>query len=165
MKNFFNSSFVWGLRNNWILKTWQNQYVISVKWEMWKISLCWVQAATNIHVIITWNEHSWYLLHVDESCGVKGQTFSRGSQFNNSRFSLLSLYDYRKEWRHSSLSLDLDLIKLITLSSSGKIKQVLIALRNNLFMFACHWSNLHVDEARGCGLDFCWYLLTYDWYF
>lgn len=47
----------------------------------------------------------------------------------------------------------------------GQIKQVLIALRNNLFMFACHWSNLHVDEARGCGLDFCWYLLTYDWYF
>lgn len=30
----------------------------------------------------------------------------------------------------------------------GQIKQVLIALRNNLFMFACHWSNLHVDEAR-----------------
>lgn len=36
----------------------------------------------------------------------------------------------------------------------GQIKQVLIALRNKLFMFVCHWRNLHVDVAARVWLGF-----------
>lgn len=36
----------------------------------------------------------------------------------------------------------------------GQIKQVLIALRNKLFMFVCHCRNLHVDVAARVWLGF-----------
>lgn len=132
-----------------------------------------VQAALNIHVIITWNEHSWYLLPCRGTCrwvmrSERSNLFTWAQPRSRSRsrsHSPLSLYDSRKEWRHSSLSLDLDLIKLITLSSSGKSNKFLLLcvisyLCLSVIGVICMWM-----WRRGCGLDFCWYLLTCEWYF